>query len=84
MTPQEKLKEIKDEVANKYDIVPRVSVKWLVARVEQLEKEIEDVLWINDCHCDEAYTKRHMHAPNAICGELDELKEALNEGPKPE
>lgn len=34
---------------------------------------VKGILWITECRCDEDYTKRHMHAPNTLCGELDEL-----------
>lgn len=37
----------------------------------------KQTLWINECRCNEAYTCRGMHEPNALCGEMDELVQAL-------
>jgi hypothetical protein len=51
----------------------------LIKRVKELEEAIKPILWLNECHCDEAYTGRRRHAPNTHCGELDELIEILNE-----
>lgn len=42
-------------------------------RLQEVVGLIKDALWITECQCDEAYTSRHMHAPNTFCGELDEL-----------
>lgn len=60
------------------------AVRWELARrsavdlaVGNLAKASEGVMWINECRCDKAYTERGMHEPNAVCGELDELGEAL-------
>ena len=60
----------------------RLSHEW-ESRYLKVEKEVKSILWINECHCDEAYTGRHMHAPNSICGELDELAEAITTGSQP-
>lgn len=49
----------------------------LDAAYAECEKALEAIMWINECRCDEVYTGRKMHEPNAICGELDEVKEAL-------
>lgn len=35
------------------------------------------LLWVFECHCDEAYTRRGRHEPNSICGEDEELRAAL-------
>jgi hypothetical protein len=43
--------------------------------VEELRNIVKSVLWINECRCDEAYTSRKMHEPNALCGELDDLED---------
>jgi hypothetical protein len=45
--------------------------------VVALTKAAQDVMWVNECRCDEAWTGRKMHEPNAFCGELDNLAEAL-------
>jgi hypothetical protein len=46
------------------------------ARVIEAAKE---VLWIDECRCDDAWTKRGMHEPNALCGEMKPLRDALAE-----
>lgn len=53
----------------------------LKAEVERLRKVADAArgcMWINECRCDEAYTSRDMHGPNALCGEMDELAAALS------
>jgi len=39
---------------------------------------VEGIMWINECKCGEAWTGRGMHEANSLCGELDEVKEALD------
>lgn len=39
--------------------------------------EASNALWICECRCDKMWTGREMHEPNALCGELDDLKAAL-------
>jgi hypothetical protein len=46
------------------------------ARVIEAAKE---VLWIDECRCDDAWTKRGMHEPNALCSEMKPLRDALAE-----
>lgn len=48
-------------------------LSWLV----EIAEKADSVIWINECRCDEAYTGRGMHGPNALCGEMDELASAL-------
>ena len=38
-----------------------------------LVEEIKKIAWINECHCDQVWKDHKRHAPNAICGELDEV-----------
>jgi hypothetical protein len=49
----------------------------LVTPLLEAQEAITNIIWINDCRCDEAYTSRKMHGPNTFCGELDELVEWL-------
>ena len=54
-----------------------------LAALERVAEAAERCIWINDCRCDEAYTGRQMHEPNALCGEMDELAAALAELNRP-
>ena len=45
--------------------------------VSPLVEAAQAVLWLNECRCDDAYTSKGKHEPNACCGELDPLREAL-------
>jgi hypothetical protein len=52
----------------------------ILAEIRALRKVADAAklcIWINKCRCDEAYTGRDMHEPNALCGEMDELEQAL-------
>lgn len=49
------------------------------ARAQKLVEAAQSIMWINKCHCDEAFTARRKHEPNTICGELDVLADALAE-----
>lgn len=49
----------------------------LERKLDTCSKAMSSVLWIDECRCDEAYTKRGRCAPNTRCGELDPLREAL-------
>lgn len=71
MTPQEKLKEIKDRLnasMDEYEF-PQSTVVWLIARVEQLEKALK------------TYQCGILNCPHKIC--IESVK-ALDTGPKPE
>lgn len=46
--------------------------------VEKVLEEAKAVLWIGECRCSLLYTGRGLHEPNALCGELDALKVALD------
>ena len=48
-------------------------------RLREVVAAVRDCLWIDECHCDLAYTARGRHAPNKRCGELDPIREALRE-----
>jgi hypothetical protein len=48
-----------------------------LAKLEAVAEAARNVMWVFDCHCDEAYTGRGMHEPNAICDEGDDLRAAL-------
>ncbi len=59
-------------------------IRYLIHDITELERKLDtcskamsSVLWIDECRCDEAYTKRGRCAPNTRCGELDPLREAL-------
>jgi hypothetical protein len=49
------------------------------AKLRKIVDAARDCLWIDECHCDLAYTARGRHAPNKRCGELDPIREALRE-----
>ena len=46
---------------------------------DKLAKEVDEILYMDECRCDDAWTKRDRHAPNAICGFFDDLRKALKE-----
>jgi hypothetical protein len=49
----------------------------LEAAARGLADAVEESLWIDECRCDTAWTGRGMHKPNALCGELTSVREAL-------
>ena len=40
-------------------------------------KEVDEIMYLNECRCDVVYRARKRHEPNAICGYFDDLKSAL-------
>lgn len=54
------------------------------ALLENVAEAAQDILWVFDCTCIEAYTDRGLHEPNAICGEGDGLSAALAALERPE
>jgi hypothetical protein len=46
-------------------------------RLEAVAEAARAITWVFDCRCDEAYTSRGKHEPNAICGEDEDLRDAL-------
>lgn len=49
----------------------------LIEAVELMTKVSKEVLWIDQCRCDPAWTERNRHESNTYCGELDPLRDAL-------
>lgn len=49
----------------------------LINALAEQSKAVEDIMWINKCRCSKEYTSRGKHEPNAFCGELDLVSEAL-------
>ena len=48
-----------------------------IERLEAVAEAARAITWVFDCRCDEAYTSRGKHEPNAICGEDEDLRDAL-------
>lgn len=66
---------LEEKAGNEYAIV--CHFKDRLEKAQAVIEAAKSAMWLNECRCDKAYTERHRHEPNSMCGEMDELNDAL-------